>query len=335
MGKSSIAISVKGKAVEVPVVQIRGNTIVITGRWLRMARLYDEEWRETEPVQQTNEYLRELRAKADLFSFAVYEPDSSPKFPGFFEWDNRAVVNLSKFEDWWDKLPQESRKNVRRSQRRGVTVRMATLDDALVSGIKQIYDETPLRQGRRFWHYGKDIATIKLENSTYADRSDFIGAYFEERLIGFIKLVYVGRTARIMQILSMNSHFDKRPANALLARAVERCCEKKMTWFEYGKYIYENKSDSPITEFKRRNGFEDLRYPRYYLPVSVKGRIILTLGLHRGLRNFLPQSLATRLLDIRSRIYQRFLPGSQESASLPENGTVDPSIKLTSSNSSS
>ena len=134
----------------------------------------------------------------------------------------RAVVPITTYHDWWERrLPQESRKNVRRSLRRGVTFTIARFDRSLVTGIKRIYDETPLRQGRRFWHYDKDLATIEGENSSYFDRSDFFGAYFAGQLVGLMKIVYVGRIGRIMQILSMNEHFDKRPSNALIAKAVE------------------------------------------------------------------------------------------------------------------
>ena len=40
-------------------------------------------------------------------------------------------------------------------------MRRVPFDDALVRGISRIYDETPTRQGRRFWHYGKDLDAAK------------------------------------------------------------------------------------------------------------------------------------------------------------------------------
>ena len=163
-------------------------------------------------------------------------------------------------------------------------------DDELVAGIKRIYDETPIRQGRRFSHYQKDLEPVKRENSSYLERCDFLGAYFEGELIGFVKMVYVGQVARIMQILSMNAHFDKRPPNALLAKCVERCCEKGMKYFVYGKYVYGNKRNSPITEFKRRTGFEEMRFRRYYVPLTVWGGVALKLGLHHGLQGLLPET---------------------------------------------
>jgi hypothetical protein len=190
-------------------------------------------------------------------------------------------------------------------------------DDGLVEGIKRIYDETPIRQGRRFWHYQKDLETVKRENSSYLDRCDFLGAYFEGELIGFVKMVYVGQVARIMQILSMNAHFDKRPPNALLAKCVELCCEKGMKYFVYGKYVYGNKRNSPITEFKRRTGFEEVRFRRYYVPLTVWGRVALKLRLHHGLQGLLPERVTESLLKIRSRLYAKTLLAAESQGERP------------------
>uniref|UniRef100_UPI0039C91501 hypothetical protein n=1 Tax=Horticoccus sp. 23ND18S-11 TaxID=3391832 RepID=UPI0039C91501 len=250
--------------------------------------------------------------RADIFTFAQHIPDVQPRFnTEFVDWDNVAAAPSSNFNQWWESLPQESRKNTRRAQKKGITVRLATFDDELIAGIKQIYDETPLRQGRKFWHYGKDHATIKRENSSYVDRSEFIGAYFEGRLIGFIKMVYVGNTSRIMQILSMNRHFDKNPANALITAAMEACAKRSVDYFIYGQYVYGTKANSSITEFKRRNGFVQILLPRYHVPLTPLGRVALATGLHRGLAGSIPEPVYNFLLDTRSAIYDRLLPRSK------------------------
>ena len=51
-------------------------------------------------------------------------------------------------------------KNARRASKRDVAVEAAELNTTFVEGIKSIYDETPVRQGRKFWHYGKDAAEL-------------------------------------------------------------------------------------------------------------------------------------------------------------------------------
>ncbi len=229
------------------------------------------------------EQMRKSAVRADIFSFAQKLPEITPLYNYSFEWDNLAVVPVTTYNDWWEKrLPQESRKNVRRAGKRGVVVKAVAFDDEFVKGIQGIYNETPVRQGRRFWHFGKDFETVKRENMTYLDRSAFIGAYLGEELIGFIKIVFVDRNATIMQIITKNAHQDKRPMNALLASAVELCVSRGMSFLLYGKYVYGKKEASLMTEFKRRNGFEEVKFPRYFLPLTIEGSWPIRSGLHLG-----------------------------------------------------
>ena len=78
----------------------------------------------------------------------------------------------------------------------------------------------------RFWHYGKTFEEIKDVHGTYASRADYIGAYLGDELIGFVKLVYVGKIARTMNVISKQRYFHLRPTNALIAKAVEICARK-------------------------------------------------------------------------------------------------------------
>src|SRR5262249_29878333 len=124
-------------------------------------------------------------------------------------------------------------------------------------------------------------------------------------LVGFIKMVYMGEIAGILQLLCKKRHYDKRPANALLARAVELCHKKGLKYLIYGQYIYGNKSDSSLTEFKRRNGFEQILIPRYYMPLTVKGKIAFQAGLHHGLKQLLPKSTLDFAIKLRSMWYEK------------------------------
>ena len=165
----------------------------------------------------------------------------------------------------------------------------------------------------RFWHFGQDPETIKREQGKYADRSEFLGAYFNNELIGFMKFVYVGRVAKIMQILSKLSHQDKRPMNALIAKAVETCNSEGISYLVYSKLRFGNKRTSPLAEFKCRNGFTELLFPRFYIPLNLKGKIAVKLGLHRGLLGLLPFWLINSLLSVRSvllRVVEPFMSGS-------------------------
>jgi hypothetical protein len=302
-------IRIAGKTLYVPSAEICSRTVVVTGSWLKTATVRDEELVEGEIVVDPKAFVDELRKsslRADILTFAQKIPATEPKYSYHFEWDNWAAVPITTFEEWWEKrLPQESRKNVRRAAKRGVTVNVAEFNDTFVKGIQGIYNESPVRQGKRFWHFGKDFDTVKRENATYLDRSEFLGAYVGEELIGYIKIVYVDRIASLIHILSKNEHQDKRPINALLAKAVEVCERKGIAFLLYGKYIYDGNKNSPLTEFKRRNGFEEIKFPRYFLPLSAKGSLAIPLGLNNGLKGLIPPAAANWLRQQRSRFYSR------------------------------
>jgi hypothetical protein len=276
---------------------------------VRLATINDEEWIEGEPVADPKIFVRRMRdmPPADIFSFARPLPACEPCYPYQFDWDNAAAVRTADFADWWDSLPQETRKNVRRSQRRGVEVSSVVFSDQFVGGIAKIYNETPFRQGRRFWHYGKSFEQVKTANATYLDRSEFIGAFFDGKLIGFMKFVVVNKVARVMQILSLEAHADKRPTNALLAKAIEICCQTGISHLIYGKHVYGNKESSPVTEFKRRNGFERLDFPRYYVPLTRRGAFAIRYRLYRGITEVVPETFVTLFLTTRAAIYRHGL----------------------------
>jgi hypothetical protein len=303
-------VSVKGKQVTVPGLRIDNLDIVITGGWLKTAMVRDEDYVEGDPVADPEllvARLKQRRCAADLFSFTQRVPDIAPRHRYAKYLDNAAVINITSYADWWGGLSQEARRNVRLAAKRGADVRPVPFDDEFVRGIAGIYNETPFRQGRRFWHYGKDLETVRRENGTYAERSEFIGAYCGSELIGFIKMVYVDRIASIMQILSKAAHQDKRPTNALIAKAVELCAARGTTHLLYCKYIYH--FEDALTEFKRRNGFVQVLYPRYYVPLSIKGAFAIRTGLHLGARNLLPKRLIAALLALRTKYYRRALAG--------------------------
>jgi hypothetical protein len=307
-----------------PSLQINDRTIVVTGKWIRVAALRDEELVEGELVQEPQLVLKLLRQKkmADIFTFAQKLTDAVPRHPYHLEWDNAAVVPITTFNDWWeDRLPQESRKNVRRAEKRGVVVKEVPFSDELVKGIQSIYNETPVRRGAPFWHYGKSFDAVKRENVTYLERSDFLGAYFKEELVGFIKIIYVENIATLIQILANNEHDDKRPMNALLAHAVKLCERKGISFLVYGKYVYDGNRNSSLTEFKRRNGFEEKRFPRYFVPLTIKGTLALKSKLHLGVKGLIPGRVIGRLLSLRSLFYRNWHPSKQIVA--PHDGASD------------
>ena len=154
------------------------------------------------------------------------------------------------------------------------------------------------------------------EEATYLEYSTFIGAFLGEELIGFIKLVTDERgvQAGLMNILSKIQHRDKAPTNALLAQAVRCCANRGIAYLVYANYSYGNKSQDGLVEFKERNGFKQVDLPRYYVPLTLFGRMALRLGFHRRLADLLPEPIARRLRELRKRWYAHKLPTPKEAS---------------------
>jgi hypothetical protein len=302
----STEIRIKGKDISVPSAQIDGKTVIATGNWFKKAAVHDEELLEGEAIVDPESFIARLKQSGlntDLFTFAQQLPDITPRFTYHLEWDNLAVIPITTYSHWWKKQAESSvQRAVRKAAKLGVVVKRANLDDTFVNGIVGINNETPIRQGMAFWHYKKSSDAVRRENSTYADRNIFVAAYYRDELIGFMRITYVGKVAHILQILTMMQHFDKRPANALIAKAVEVCEQEGMTHLTYCNYTYKDPK-STLTEFKRRNGFEKVLLPRYYVPLTRKGRMALRLGFHHGLAAQIPKPLVRQLLKIRSFWY--------------------------------
>jgi hypothetical protein len=56
-------------------------------------------------------------------------------------------------------------------------------------------------------------------------------------------------------------------------------------------------------EFKMRNGFEEVLVPRYYIPLTLKGRVAMQLKLHHGLVGIVPESIIRIGRDLRVKWY--------------------------------
>ncbi len=301
VGRSELEI--KGKRTIVPSVQIGERTVIATGKWLKVAAVRHEELLEGPTAADPESFILSLRnsgLKADLLTFAQRLPDNTPKYGYPKEYENVAAISVSTFSHWWKECAEYSiRKAVNKAKKLGVVTRVVEFDDDFVRATCPIYNETSVRQGKTFWHYGKEFETIKRSLTSYADRSTFIGAYFQDELIGFIKITWVGATGTITQILSMKKHFDKRPNNALIAKSIEICESEGKSHFIYGSYVYHDPNSS-LTEFKRRNGFESITLPRYFIPITLKGKVAVAIGLHRGIAANTPKPVMRQFLKIRS-----------------------------------
>lgn len=256
------------------------------------------------------EGLRRGGTRVDLFTFMQIMPDTTPRYDYTMEWDNLAVLEVSTFDHWFNhQIRSLPRNRARQAEKKGVTLREAPFDDALVQGIWEVYNESAIRQGRPNMHYGKDLEAVRQHAITYLDRSIFIGAYLGEKMIGFIKMTCdEGRNqANLMNIVSMVRHRDKAPTNALIGQAVRSCSEHGIKHLVYQSFSYGKKQNDSLSNFKEINGFQRVQVPRYYVPLTALGRLALHLGLQRGLAERVPEPVLAKLRELRSSWYTRKL----------------------------
>jgi hypothetical protein len=293
--------------------EVCGKKIRERGTLIRTAFLEGEGFAFFDDPAAAVEALRKSR-RFDLLTFKQRVSDGSPKYDYPMEMDNMAVINVSTYDDWFTKqINFKVRNKVRKSEKSGVSVREVPFDDDLLRGIQGVYNSMPVRQGKRFKHYGLDLETLRRMKSTWSDRAVFIGAFFEGSMIGFIKLVADERwsQAGMMHISSMSQHWDKAPANALVAQAVRSCVERGIPHLCYDNFAYGKKEESSLADFKRHNGFQKVDVPRYYVPLTLAGHMAIRLGLHRGLLEWVPEPVGATYRKIRKFWYTRKFAGSK------------------------
>jgi hypothetical protein len=286
--------------------KICGKETRVQGGLVRTARLAADGYEFLADPQAAVEELRSSGMRIDLFTFVQQLPETTPHYAYRMEWDNVAALPVSTYEYWWTRqINNKTRNIVRRAESKGVTAREVPFDAALVRGITEIYNESPIRQGKPFLHYRKDLETVRQMSATFLDRSVFIGAFFEERLVGFAKLVSddARRQAGVMHIIAMIKHRDKSPTNALIAQAVRSCAERRIPYLVYRQFSYGKKQRDSLSDFKQHNGFERIELPRYYVPLTLAGRAALRLGFHRRLVDHVPETVLARLRNLRTSWY--------------------------------
>jgi len=276
---------------------IEGKEIYVSGKFPRIVRLKAEYYEYVEEPQNFVGKLKSAGCRADVLSFLDYSIERTPRFKLYHEWESISVVRISTYEQWWkQQIKDKTRNMVRKAGKAGVELRPVQYNDVFVEGIVKMYNESPLRQGKPFWHYGKNFDQIKADHSSYLDRSEFVGAYFEEELIGFVKIVHGRGVSNLMNIISMIAHRDKAPTNALIARAVEICAQRGVSILHYGLW-----SKRGLGDFKKHHGFERMDVIRYFTPLNLRGKLAVGLKLHRKAADMVPDKLADVLVDLRTK----------------------------------
>ena len=275
--------------------------IVITGKLIKIAKIKEEWYEDIENPSLFVERFKKNNVKADIFSFWQRLPENKPKYNYYMEWDSIAVLPITSFKNWFEKqINSKSRKHIRQAQKKDVIIMGTIFDDEFIKGMVNVFNETPIRQGKPFWHYGLGFNEVKQVFSQNIHREDIVGAYYNGELIGFIMLAHADKYSMFTQIISKIEHLDKSPNYALMAKAIEICESKKTPYLIFGYW-----PRTSLADFKRYNAFEKIDLPRYYVPLTMKGKIALKLYLLHGIAGVLPEKIILRLIDLRSKWYSK------------------------------
>jgi hypothetical protein len=251
----------------------------------------------TQNILPTEELAKELhRRHVDIFTFLERKwccPITEPSKIWARGEDNVAILGLKSYDEWWENIGKKTRNMIRKAEKVGIKTDVAAANDKLAEGIWKLFNETPVRQGRSFPHYGVSLEFVK-RNLKSVPNSTYIGAYFRDELVGFIHLIHGDRITIISQLLSLQKHWDKSVNNALMAKAVEFCANNHIEWVMYGRMG----SHPTLDSFKESNGFKKFPLTRYFLPLTYRGKLAIKLKMHRELKDTLPPSMKKALFPL-------------------------------------
>jgi hypothetical protein len=248
-------------------------------------------------VLPRKEFLEKIRERgADIFTFLerkwCHTISMAPK-----SWvkadDNVALLTITTYDDWLKNVGKKTRNMIRKAEKSGVKTVVSQPDEKMAEGIWRIYNETPIRQERAFPTYGISLEAVKRYIFN-PQKCTYIGAYLQDELVGFIRLLHANNITIMSQILSMQKHWDLALNNALVAKAVEACANKGEKWLMYARMG----NHPTLDKFKENNGFTKYALTRYYVPLTRKGDLAIKFGLHRRTEDVLPTSIKYRIIPV-------------------------------------
>lgn len=300
-----------------PFIKICGIDVRVSGTLVRIASIDGDKYTFPDDPEAMLAELRTCGTRVDLFHFLHRLPADSPQYAYRKESDNLAVLPVSTFENWWNKqLRSLPRNRARQAEKKGVTFREVPYGEELLQAICEIYNETPVRLGKPFPHYGMTMERARDYAGTFLERSIYVGAFLGDKMIGFIKLCMdkTRTQACLVHILSMVEHRDKAVTNALIAQAVRACADRHIPFLVYENFAYGKKQEDSLSHFKEVNGFSRVDLPRYYIPLTPTGRLALRLGLHHRFIDHFPEPLVVKLRQLRKAWYDRKLQAAPETS---------------------
>ncbi len=262
--------------------------------FFRMAKDNAEYLKNVSPSEELFQKLRTMGV--DIFTFLERKwcfKIPNPKEDWGKEEDNVAIIQTpSSYQEWLKVIGKKTRNMIRKAEKSGIRTEIASRNEKLADGIWNIYNETPIRQERGFPHYGMPLEIVR--KIVFQPNCTYIAAYIHDEFAGFVQLVHGENITIISQILSLQEHRDKAVNNALIAKVIEFCATNNFKWIMYGRMG----NHPSLDNFKQNHGFTKYQLTRYFIPLTRKGKLAIRLGLHRDMKDALPQAVKYPLIPV-------------------------------------
>ncbi len=266
----------------------------ISKRWFYKVAQYFEPLEHSYDIYPKKELLTALSKKnVDLFSYIDRSfLKKTYNNGGFYKCSETiGLLHTERFDSWLKLLPARERTAVRKTIRIGLTTHVVDVDDDFIESAHKIYNETPIRQGRKYSGFGITKEDVRQKFSNL-QTSRIIGAYLDGKLIGLIWVEFGDQVAAMMSFLSLTTYRNKNPNNALIAAAVKLCEEKGYRYLTYGNMGY----NPGLDFFKKNNGFRRVAVSRYFVPLTFKGQLAIKMNLCRPVEHSFSPTLTRALV---------------------------------------
>src|SRR5262245_9433328 len=149
MKYEKITLGVRGEDIIVDSVRINSNLLIVTDHLIKIARIKDELYEDVDDPEFIVKTLRDIKPRPDIFTFWQRLPDTSTKYDYNMEWESIAALPIKSYDDWFhNQIGKDTRKLVRRAEKKGCIIKACTFDDKFIKGMSYIFNESPIRQGR-------------------------------------------------------------------------------------------------------------------------------------------------------------------------------------------
>jgi hypothetical protein len=131
--------SLKQMPREIAEFSFQARDVLVHGQLCRRAHVDGDGYKFLADPESAIAALRRSNERADLFKFLQKLPETSPRYPYPFEWDNLAVLPISTLDHWWSQqIGFKARNKAKQAEKKGIVVREVLFGRVLVPGIGKL-----------------------------------------------------------------------------------------------------------------------------------------------------------------------------------------------------